>query len=54
MIEEGVFLRPMAGFGLTTYGRASLPATHEQADRFINALKRSIAKVKGKELSAEG
>ncbi len=46
MIEEGVFIRPMSSFGLTTYGRVSLPSTYAQADRFIETLTRCIATVK--------
>ena len=46
MIADGIYLRPMAGFGLPTYFRVSFPPTREQADRFIEALKRNIQRAK--------
>ncbi|MEP0813767.1 MAG: histidinol-phosphate transaminase [bacterium] len=47
MNEDGVYLRPMAGFGLPTYFRASFPPTEEQAERFIETLVRNIGSVRG-------
>lgn len=46
MCAEQVYLRHMKGFGLPSYFRASMPPDKAGADRFIDALMRSIAKVK--------